>query len=110
MWFLLFGYFWTTEFIVAMGQMIVAMCLCCFYFTRDKGRIGNLTVVRGVCLVVRYHLGTVAFGSCVVALVQLVRAYVTFLEKYAGGGETRLKKLILSCLQCCMACIERCIK
>jgi len=35
-WFMLFSYFWTAEFIIAAGQMITAMCLCCFYFTRDK--------------------------------------------------------------------------
>ena len=35
-WFMLFSYFWTAEFIIAAGQMITSMCLCCFYFTRDK--------------------------------------------------------------------------
>jgi len=109
-WFMLFGYFWTAEFIMAAGQMITAMCLCCYYFTRDKSRIGNLTVPWGTWLVIRYHLGTIAFGSCVVAIVRLIRAYITYLEKYAGGGNTRLKKLVLRCLQCFMACIERCIK
>jgi choline transporter-like protein 2/4/5 len=109
-WFMLFGYFWTSEFIVAMGQIITAMCLCCYFFTRDKSRIGNSTVCWGTFLVVRYHMGTVAFGACVVAIVRLIRAYITYLEKYAGGGDTRLKKMILRCLQCFMACIERCIK
>jgi hypothetical protein len=109
-WFMLFGYFWTSEFIVAAGQIITAMCLCCFFFTRDKSRIGNKTVLWGTFLVIRYHMGTVAFGACIVAIVRLIRAYITYLEKYAGGGETRLKKMILRCLQCFMACIERCIK
>jgi len=109
-WFMLFGYFWTTEFILASGQMITAMCLCCYYFTRNKMYIGNITVLQGLWMVIRYHLGTIAFGSCIVAIVQMIRAYITYLEKYAGGGDTRLKKMILACLQCFMKCIERCIK
>ena len=109
-WFILFSYFWTAEFIIAAGQIITAMCLCCFYFTRDKSKIGNTTVCTGIWLVIRYHLGTIAFGSCIVAIVRMIRAYITYLENYAGGGDTKLKKMVLRCLQCFMACIERCIK
>lgn len=64
--------------------MFTAMALCCYYFTRDKKKIGNCTVCSAICLVCRYHLGTVAFGSCIVALVRLLRAYVDYLEKTAG--------------------------
>ena len=110
-WFMLFGYFWTTEFIVAAGQMITAMCLCCFYFTRNKAMyIGNTTVIFAIFLVCRYHLGTIAFGAALVAIVKLIRAYLAYLEKYAGGGDTKLKKMILRCLQVFAACLERCIK
>jgi len=109
-WFYLFGYFWTSEFIVALGQMFTAMALCCYYFTRDKKKIGNCTVCSAICLVCRYHLGTVAFGSCIVALVRLLRAYVDYLEKTAGKNKTELQKLIMRCLKCMMYCIERCIK
>ena len=104
---MLFSYFWTAEFIMAAGQIITAMCLCCFYFTRDKSRIGNRTVFTAMRLVIRYHLGTIAFGSCIIAIVRMIRAYITYLEKYAGGGDTRIKKLVLRCLQCFMYCIER---
>jgi choline transporter-like protein 2/4/5 len=109
-WFYLFGYFWTSEFIIALGQIITAMALCCYYFTRDKSRIGNCTVLKAMCLIIRYHLGTVAFGSCIVALVRLLRAYVDYLEKTALKNETELQKLLMKCLKCMMWCIERCIK
>lgn len=109
-WILLFGYFWTTEFIVASGQIIVAMCMACFYFTRDKSRIGNSTVGTGIWLIVRYHLGTVAFGACLVAIVRMIQAYLAYLERYAGAGDTRIKKMVLRCLQCFAQCLERCIK
>lgn len=34
-WFLLFVFFWTTQFIVAMGQIVIALTIVKYYFTRD---------------------------------------------------------------------------
>jgi hypothetical protein len=34
--FMLFALFWTSEFIVAIGQLVIAMCFSCWYFTKDK--------------------------------------------------------------------------
>jgi len=109
-WFMLFGYFWTAEFIEAFGQTITAMCMCCYYFTRDKSRINNLTICHAVRIVTRYHLGTLAFGSILVAIVRLIRAYLRYMEKYAMRNRTCIQKILLKCIHCCMWCIERCIK
>ena len=34
-WYLLFVFFWTTQFIVAMGQIVVSLTVVKYYFTRD---------------------------------------------------------------------------
>jgi choline transporter-like protein 2/4/5 len=109
-WFYLFGYFWTSEFIVALGQIITAMALCCYYFTREKKKIGNCTVFKSIYLVLRYHVGTVAFGSFLIAVVRLLRAYVEYLERTALKDKTQFQKLLMRCLKCFMWCLERCIK
>jgi hypothetical protein len=42
------------------------------------------------CRLVRYHLGTVAFGSFIIALVQLIRLIMHYIESrvkvHVGGG------------------------
>ena len=44
-WYMLFSWFWTTEFIYAMGQLVVAMAVATWYFSKDKAKeIGNSTV------------------------------------------------------------------
>eukprot|EP00596_Hydrurales_sp_CCMP1899_P007026 CAMPEP_0119035114 /NCGR_PEP_ID=MMETSP1177-20130426/2080_1 /TAXON_ID=2985 /ORGANISM="Ochromonas sp, Strain CCMP1899" /LENGTH=377 /DNA_ID=CAMNT_0006993035 /DNA_START=379 /DNA_END=1509 /DNA_ORIENTATION=+ len=43
--YMLFCWFWTSEFILAIGQLTVALAVVAFYFNRDKKKIGNLTVV-----------------------------------------------------------------
>jgi hypothetical protein len=49
--YLLFCWFWTSQFIIALGQLTLAMAVVCWYFTRDKSTVGNGTVlwVRAEC-------------------------------------------------------------
>jgi choline transporter-like protein 2/4/5 len=43
--YMIFCYFWTSEFILAFGQLAIALAFTGWYFTRDKGSIGNGTVL-----------------------------------------------------------------
>lgn len=42
--YMLFCYFWTSEFILAFGQLVVALSFTGWYFVRDKSTVGNGTV------------------------------------------------------------------
>ena len=42
--YMLFVWFWTSEFIVAVGQLVIALSLVAWYFTKEKKTIGNGTV------------------------------------------------------------------
>jgi hypothetical protein len=42
--FMLFAMFWTSEFIVAIGQLVIALCFAGWYFTRDKTKVHSDTV------------------------------------------------------------------
>jgi hypothetical protein len=53
-----------------------------WYFTRDKTTL-HLTVFESIWRVIRYHLGTVAFGSFIIALVQMIRLIMKYIEKKA---------------------------
>jgi hypothetical protein len=43
--YMLFCWFWTSQFIIALGQLILATSVVCWYFTRDKSTIGNGTAI-----------------------------------------------------------------
>lgn len=43
--YLLFCWYWTSEFILACGQIISALSISAWYFTRDKKTEGNATVI-----------------------------------------------------------------
>ena len=42
--YLLFCWFWTSEFIIALGQITIALSVAAWYFTKEKKKIGSGTV------------------------------------------------------------------
>lgn len=69
-WYHLLGLFWVSQFIVGCQHVAIAGVVSAWYFARDKRHLGN-PVLRSIWNVIRYHLGSVAFGSFIVALVQV---------------------------------------
>ena len=108
--YMLFAWFWTSQFIVAVGQVIVALATSLWYFKRDINLIKNATFFRAVCLVLRYHLGTAAFGSLIIAIVKTIRAILTYIQKKATKSKLRVAVVILSVLKCLLWCVEKCLK
>jgi choline transporter-like protein 2/4/5 len=109
-WFMLFMYFWTTQFVIALGSLVTAMCICCWYFTREKKKVGNTTVFTAVWMIARFHMGTAAFGAFLIAVVKMIRAVLTYVEAQARAQDNRVAKLVLRVLIACSVCLERCIK
>jgi choline transporter-like protein 2/4/5 len=109
-WYLLFAFFWTTSFIGAMGQLIIAMCAARWYFTRDKSKITSGTVWSSMCIVLRYHTGTAAFGSLIIAIILLIRAIVMYFQKKAEQMNKTLAGILFCCCQCCLWCFQKCME
>jgi choline transporter-like protein 2/4/5 len=109
-WYLLFCFFWTAAFIAAVGEIVIAMCVAKWYFSRDKRRVGMCTIFTCIGDTMRYHLGTAAFGSLIIALTKMVRAFVTTLQKKAKALDNKVGQALLCCCQCCLWCFEKLIK
>jgi len=108
-WYLLFCFFWTSAFILAIGEIIIALTISRWYFTRDKRRIGQCTIFGSACQA-RYHIGTAAFGSFIIALVQIIRAMVAKLQKKARELDNKIGEALLCCCQCVLWCFEKFIR
>ena len=113
----LFGFLWVTAFLGAMNQFIIASSACIWYFSPRSAENASdknvkAAVTRSVYRCLCYHLGTLAFGSFLLAVVQMIRlvlAYMTAQLKKANQQSKIVIKL-LACLSCFMACFERFIK
>eukprot|EP00554_Chaetoceros_debilis_P003401 CAMPEP_0194085270 /NCGR_PEP_ID=MMETSP0149-20130528/16925_1 /TAXON_ID=122233 /ORGANISM="Chaetoceros debilis, Strain MM31A-1" /LENGTH=672 /DNA_ID=CAMNT_0038768117 /DNA_START=64 /DNA_END=2082 /DNA_ORIENTATION=- len=109
-WYLLFSFFWTIAFISAMGEIIIAMTISKWYFTRDKRRVGASTVFGCIYESIRYHIGTAAFGSFVIAVIQMIKTIVAKMQKKARELDNKFGQMLLCCLQCCICCFEKFLK
>ncbi|NXJ09403.1 CTL2 protein, partial [Odontophorus gujanensis] len=61
----------------------------------------------GLC---RYHTGSIAFGALILAIVQIIRVILEYLDHRLKGTENKVAKLVLCCLKCCFWCLEKFIK
>ena len=108
--YLLFMWFWVSQFIVAVGQLVVATAISLWYFNRDRSLVKNSTFVKAFFLVVFNHLGTAAFGSLIIAIVKTIRAVLTYIQKKAAKSKLKIAVVILSVLKCLLWCVEKCLK
>lgn len=107
-------FLWNLSFIGSMVFLVISLCAIFWYWSKpgDNKEPPSDSVRAGCRIAFRYHMGTVAFGSLLVAIVQVMRVMLQMMEKrlkeWTGNAETA--KWILCCAQCCLACFEKFIK
>lgn len=78
-WYFLFGGLWVNAFISAVCQFTLASTACLWYFNKQSGL--HSPISRSIGRAFRYHLGSIAFGSLILALVQMVRIVLEYINK-----------------------------
>eukprot|EP00445_Apocalathium_hangoei_P011186 CAMPEP_0203874924 /NCGR_PEP_ID=MMETSP0359-20131031/20538_1 /ASSEMBLY_ACC=CAM_ASM_000338 /TAXON_ID=268821 /ORGANISM="Scrippsiella Hangoei, Strain SHTV-5" /LENGTH=1007 /DNA_ID=CAMNT_0050793713 /DNA_START=65 /DNA_END=3089 /DNA_ORIENTATION=- len=105
-----FVFLWNNAFNVAMGQIMIAMAVSIWFFTKNSEKSKTPVVLRSVKTIIRYHVGSVAFGSFIVAVIQFIRYLMKYFEKQAQAQKNRVLVLILKAVQCCIWLFEKCVK
>ncbi|XP_015760153.1 PREDICTED: choline transporter-like protein 4 [Acropora digitifera] len=120
----LFGWFWLLNFIMALGMCVLAGSFASYYWAWDKKTdIPKFAVASSFYRTLRYHTGSLAFGSLIIAIVQLIRAALEYIDHKlrgnydyfnfvpAGPGEqSEITKYLIKCLKCCFWCLEKFLK
>ncbi|XP_040155385.1 choline transporter-like protein 1 isoform X1 [Anopheles arabiensis] len=105
-WYNLFAFLWFCQFVIGCQHMVIAGAVAGWFFTRNKSNLSN-PIGRSYCNLLRYHLGTVALGSFVIALVQFLRAMLKLLMHSVRNPQNRVTSFLFDCCQCCLQCFER---
>jgi choline transporter-like protein 2/4/5 len=108
----LFGLLWTSQFIQAAAYATIAGAFCEYYWTLDKRQVPARPVLRSMWRTVRYHFGSVAFGSLIIAIMQFLRIALEYVDqkmKAAKQGNA-VVKVAMMCLKCFLWCFEKCLK
>ena len=57
----------------------------------------------------RYHLGSLAFGSLIIALIQMVRSFLEYMDRKLKSSENDVAKFILKYDLCVCVCVCVCV-
>lgn len=103
-----FGFLWSYNWVVAIGQTTVAGAVASWYWSEEKRSFRPLAVTKSFFRAVTYHLGSLAFGSLILTLVQFLQYLLVQAQKKTQNSpaNNNLTKTVFCCLQCCLKCVE----
>uniref|UniRef100_A0A8C3DI85 Choline transporter-like protein n=1 Tax=Corvus moneduloides TaxID=1196302 RepID=A0A8C3DI85_CORMO len=106
-----FMFFWLANFVIALGQVTLAGAFASYYWAFKKpDDMPAFPLFSAFGRALRYHTGSLAFGSLVLAIVQVIRVTLEYLDHRLKGTRNKFAKFLLSCLKCCFWCLEKFIK
>ncbi|XP_075226118.1 choline transporter-like protein 1 [Lycorma delicatula] len=107
-WYNLFALFWFTQFCIGCQHMVIAGAVATWFFTRNKNTVDS-PILTSFSNLIRYHLGSVAFGSFLIAVIQLIRAILKFIKKQVQSQSNEVARCVYKACQCCLYCFEKCL-
>ncbi|XP_033480065.1 choline transporter-like protein 2 isoform X2 [Epinephelus lanceolatus] len=106
-----FLFFWCANFVTALGQVTLSGAFASYYWAFKKpDDIPAYPIFSSLGRALRYHTGSLAFGSLILSIVQVIRVILEYLDHKLKGAQNRCAKFMLSCMKCCFWCLEKCIK
>ncbi|VEL12227.1 unnamed protein product [Protopolystoma xenopodis] len=55
----------------------------------------------------RYHIGSLAFGSLIIAMLKLIRILLQWLQSKLKSADNAVARFFLKCFACCFWCLEK---
>ncbi|XP_037707613.1 choline transporter-like 2 [Drosophila subpulchrella] len=105
-----FGFLWLSFFISAFSYMVLASTFARWYWTFKKRDVPYFTLTRAFCQTAFYHLGTVAFGSLILAIVRLIRLVLEYIHEKLKKYDNAVTRAILCCMRCFFWLLETFLK
>ncbi|XP_051043258.1 choline transporter-like protein 4 [Phodopus roborovskii] len=105
------GLFWTINWVLALGQCVLAGAFASFYWAFHKPRdIPTFPLSSAFIRTLRYHTGSLAFGALILTLVQIARIILEYIDHKLRGSQNPVARCIICCFKCCLWCLEKFIK
>ncbi|XP_004390821.1 choline transporter-like protein 4 isoform X2 [Trichechus manatus latirostris] len=105
------GLFWTLNWVLALGQCVLAGAFASFYWAFNKPRdIPTFPLGAAFIRTLHYHTGSLAFGALILTLVQMARVVLEYIDHKLRGVQNPVARCIMCCFKCCLWCLEKFIK
>uniref|UniRef100_A0A4W5NB84 Choline transporter-like protein n=1 Tax=Hucho hucho TaxID=62062 RepID=A0A4W5NB84_9TELE len=104
-------FLWLVNFTIALGQCTLAGAFASYYWARRKPQdIPPCPLFSSFSRAIRYHTGSLAFGALILAMVQMARIILEYLDSKLKGANNVAARFVFCCLKCCFWCLERFVK
>ncbi|KAG7398559.1 hypothetical protein PHYBOEH_010833 [Phytophthora boehmeriae] len=112
----IFGFLWTNQLLQAISVCVTAGSVAQFYWTVPSNGKRNIEasfpIARALNYTLRFSLGSLCFGSFVIAFVQFLRLVLEYLDRNTKQIQqgNRIVRVALLAVKCCLWCFEKCLK
>nr|XP_049698463.1 choline transporter-like 2 isoform X3 [Helicoverpa armigera] len=106
----LLGFFWTMFFISGVSDMMLASTFSTWYWTFQKRDLPFFTLTSGIFRTLRYHMGTVALGALIIAIVRVIRVILEYIDQKIKKFDNAFTRCIMCCCKCFCWCLENFLK
>ncbi|CAI6349795.1 unnamed protein product [Macrosiphum euphorbiae] len=100
---------WVIEFIIGCQHMIIAGSVATWFFTRNKDNVSS-PISTSISYLFNYHMGSVALGSFIIAVLQIIRAILNFIDETLKDSQNEVAKSLYKIFQCLFSCIQQFIQ
>jgi len=101
---------WVNDLCDAMSHFVLAYAVQLWYFSPiendAKVEVPSLAIFRGYRVGLLCHIGTLAFGAVIIAVVRSVRMALAYAEKLANDTYNCAAACIAKAFLCCFTCIQ----
>jgi solute carrier family 44 (choline transporter-like protein), member 2/4/5 len=110
-----FGTLWVNAFLQAITIFVIASACALWYFNQAGPGSNDEKIDSPVCtsywMAFRFHLGSLAFGSLILAIVEFIQFIVELFNQQAeaSGVQNKCTECLTNCLRCCIECLKRII-
>lgn len=80
-----------------------------YYFNSNKDKEGSADVGQAIRFTYFKHLGSLAFGSLIISIIQFIRYVFMYFAEQAerASGENPAVKCAVRCAECLLKCLEK---
>ncbi|CAF3458018.1 unnamed protein product [Rotaria socialis] len=105
-----FMLFWLTAFVIGFSELVLAGVYARYYWDRERSGVPCSSLLASLLRALVFHLGTIAFGSLLIAIVKLIRGLLEYLEEKVKDKTGSIARCVFCCCRCCLFCLEKFLK
>ncbi|GFR50844.1 hypothetical protein Agub_g13116 [Astrephomene gubernaculifera] len=108
-----FGLLWTNQVIVGFSCVTIAGAVGHYYWSRgESAGMPAFPVLSALKNTVVYHMGSICFGAAIIAIIQLIRAILEYIDRKTKElqAQNKFAEWAMCIVKCCMWCIEQIVK